>query len=655
MRRIVTAVTAAALALSLVAQAAPASAAVSGYDSAYAGESAFLSLDPGDTGSFTVFFANTGTTTWLRGGSTQVDLAACTEDKTTCNAQDASEAAFNSGWTSSTRYATTTQASVAPGSIGTFTYNVAVAADQAAGTYRFNGAVVLAATGADIHNEGYYQDVTVSEAAAAGAATLTELDPEDGSTEGGDEVTITGEDFVCTPAFPTVNFGDNEADVTSCGETSLVVDTPAGDEGDVDVTVTNTGSAESNALTFTYEDTTEPTFDSIEVSGQTITLTFSEGVCIDEGDGSDDEELETDAAGNAAGEDITVRVNGTIVDVDGDNDGVADVGGDVEVCSDDATAETFTLTIDPTDTAIAEGDTVSVTIQTDGAEQIDDAAGNSMAGATTRSAEAVADVTEPTLDSAEVSGLNTIEVTFSEPVFCADGDQVGDWEFVNEDGDELTPTAVACPATDDAADDDWNLTFAAADDVGEGTTGTLTYTADSDFPITDLSDNEADDGEVDVATLEAQAPLIDDAALTANGSGGLAGTADSGDEVTLTFSEDMAAPTYANGTTATRIRVQDEDGTIAEISCDKTDDGGAVSDTAGYIDAYCDLDADDDAILIIVIQDGSDTEDQVGQDELGDVPGLQWPATIVDSANLTDEEENAPDLGNSDDVVIEDE
>ena len=168
MRRIVTAFSSAALALSLVASAVPANAAVAGYDSAYAGESAFLTLSPGASGTFTVFFLNTGTTTWTKGTSTQVDLAACLEDKTTCNAQDATEAPFNSGWLSATRYASTTQTSVAPGQVGTFSYNVAVPATQAAGTYRFNGALVKADTSADIRNEGYYQDVTVTGTAGSG-------------------------------------------------------------------------------------------------------------------------------------------------------------------------------------------------------------------------------------------------------------------------------------------------------------------------------------------------------------------------------------------------------------------------------------------------------------------------------------------------------
>ena len=94
MRKIVTAVSAAALSLSMLATAVPA-LAVTGYDSAYAGESAFVNISPGQTLNFQVFFANTGTTTWSKGTGTQVDLAACLSDKVTCNAVQASNAAWN--------------------------------------------------------------------------------------------------------------------------------------------------------------------------------------------------------------------------------------------------------------------------------------------------------------------------------------------------------------------------------------------------------------------------------------------------------------------------------------------------------------------------------------------------------------------------------
>jgi len=94
-----------------------------------------------------VFFSNTGTATWTKGSDTQVDLAACLSDKVTCNAQDPSDATFNSGWLSTTRYATTTQATVAPGSLATFAYNIKAPAN-ATGTHRFNGDLVLASSGA---------------------------------------------------------------------------------------------------------------------------------------------------------------------------------------------------------------------------------------------------------------------------------------------------------------------------------------------------------------------------------------------------------------------------------------------------------------------------------------------------------------------------
>src|SRR5438105_9859406 len=141
--------------------------AVTGYDSAYSGESAFVMIDPGQTQSFQVFFSNTGTVTWAKGSDTEVDLAACLADKVTCNAQDPTDSTWNSGWLSTTRYATTTQASVAPGSLATFAYNIK-APTGATGTRRFNGDLVVASSGARIHPEGYYQDATVN---AVGSVT----------------------------------------------------------------------------------------------------------------------------------------------------------------------------------------------------------------------------------------------------------------------------------------------------------------------------------------------------------------------------------------------------------------------------------------------------------------------------------------------------
>ena len=153
--------------------------AVTGYDSAYSGESAFVTIIPGQTQSFQVFFSNTGTLTWSKGGSTQVDLAACLADKVTCPAQDPADSTWNSGWISSTRYATTTQATVAPGEMATFTYNIKAPADAAAGVHRFNGDLVVASSGARIHPQGYYQDAEIQ---AIGSVPVPTPSPTPGST-----------------------------------------------------------------------------------------------------------------------------------------------------------------------------------------------------------------------------------------------------------------------------------------------------------------------------------------------------------------------------------------------------------------------------------------------------------------------------------------
>jgi len=59
MRRITTAISAAALSLSMALglNLGVAQATTPGYDSAYQFESAFLTLKPGDSGTFSVFFA----------------------------------------------------------------------------------------------------------------------------------------------------------------------------------------------------------------------------------------------------------------------------------------------------------------------------------------------------------------------------------------------------------------------------------------------------------------------------------------------------------------------------------------------------------------------------------------------------------------------
>jgi hypothetical protein len=163
-----------ACALTLAVSVPIPSAAAAAFDSAFAGESAFLTLAPGQSGTFTVFFQNTGAMTWVKGTDAQVDLAACRDDQVTCDAQDAVEATFDPGtWKSATRYAAQSQATVAPGGIGTFTYGVKVPLTAAAGIRRFNGDLVLAATGRKIHPEGYYHDLRVTGSSCGSAVGIT--------------------------------------------------------------------------------------------------------------------------------------------------------------------------------------------------------------------------------------------------------------------------------------------------------------------------------------------------------------------------------------------------------------------------------------------------------------------------------------------------
>lgn len=210
----------AAVLVAAVTSASVSVAAASEFDSAFAGESAFLTLAPGQIGTFTVFFLNTGSVNWIKGAGTQVDLAACRDDQVTCDIQDASEAPFDPGtWLNARRYATQSQASVAPGSIATFTYNVKVPATQVFGTYRFNGDLVVAGTGRAVHPEGYYHDLTV-QGSACSPSTIA-LSPSFAQRQVGltHEIRAT---LSCADGTPAVNASVTFVSTTTVGgETSF--------------------------------------------------------------------------------------------------------------------------------------------------------------------------------------------------------------------------------------------------------------------------------------------------------------------------------------------------------------------------------------------------------------------------------------------------
>jgi hypothetical protein len=222
MRRFTTAITAAALTLSMALSLnlGTAQAATPGYDSAYQFESAFLTVKAGDSGTFSVFFANTGTTSWSAGSGTQVNLGVCAADKVTCNVPSAN-AAWAQGWLSTTAYATHTKTVVVPGDFSAFTYNVKVPAGASAGTYRFNGDLVLATTGDRIHPEGYYQDASISTQAVGAAISAS-------------------------PAFSTDSANEASAAVPGTGQHTITF-TVTGLSGTLDAAITASSNVTQNA------------------------------------------------------------------------------------------------------------------------------------------------------------------------------------------------------------------------------------------------------------------------------------------------------------------------------------------------------------------------------------------------------------------------
>ncbi len=631
MRKIVTAVSAASLALSMLAMAVPA-AAVTGYDSAYAGESAFVNISPGQTQNFQVFFANTGTTTWSRGTGTQVDLAACLEDKVTCNAQDATEASWNSGWLSSTRYATTTQTTTAPGSLGTFSYNVTAPVGVTAGTYRFNGDLVLSTTGERIHPDGYYQDATVG-GAGSGAAVLTSLNPTTGTTGGGTAVTLTGTGIACTPAFPAVSFGGTNAVVTSCGSTSVGATSPAHAAGSVTVTLTNSGQAASNGLVFTYADTSAPSYTGMSVSSNVVTVTYSEPVCrTTPGSG----------VGSTAAADWTVNnVSGATNDpVTSDNTPVCTTAKDNGV----TTALVFLTNPMPP------GAFVETDLNTSAGTCVNPAATTCQTASATSAPGGA-----PTITSASgaVSGRNVL-INFSQPVWCdpANGfTAVYNFDFTLNDNNASTtdPTFDAVDATNNKCGTTGQtsagtpLSLHTTAPLPAATTYTLTFTqpnSSSTPPCAGCAGAVKNVYNVALATgstvtfttgaADFTPPTMIDARMAANV--GSTDFTDPSDAFTVTFSEKM------NGGQTGTIGIQDQDGSTATIQC-------SAAGTAANNQATCAWDSGTTTVLTVTLTGTL-------PNTAGTTPGMQIPFNITSLTGVTDVAGNPPNvLGSSDRLV----
>jgi hypothetical protein len=631
MRKITTAITAAALAFSMMAAAVPA-AAVTGYDSAYAGESAFVNIVGGQTQNFQVFFANTGTNSWVKGTGTQVDLAACLEDKVTCNAQDASEATWNSGWLSAVRYASTSQTTTPPGSLGTFSYNITAPVGVAAGIFHFNGDVVVASTGERIHPEGYFQDANTG--AAAGAATITSLTPNTGSTAGGTTVAIAGSGIVCNPAFPTVSFGGSNGIVTSCGATALTVTSPAHIAGGVTVTVINAGASASNGLTYTYADTTKPSFVSFTITGSLVTVTFSEPVCSD-----------TLATNTATADWSVLNVSAQVL-----NPVLTDGIPDCNAARDNGvTSAVLQLT-----NAVPNGSFVETTLNAQPAltttnVNIEDAAGNFASAPQARQATATApETTAPTIISASGAvGSTTVTVTFSEPIYCNLAALA--WEFNSnditlDDSNVATadPTAQAagtnlCGTSPTTADSSFSFTVSSALPADRQYTLTLTPEAND---IQDVVGNDLATPSSILFTTGAgdfTPPTIVDARMVNNTSS--SDFLEVGDSFSLTFSEAMNACTTGVSPICS-LEAQDQDGTSLSGG-NRMQCGGNVSCTWNTA-----------ATTVTVTVTTQLTPPALGSTGSGTTQGMQIPFNITALNGINDTAGNPPNvLGSADRLV----
>ena len=262
MRRIVTAISAFAMAFSLVAQATPAAAHLPGYESEWRLQTQYETARPGDTQTTLVQFINTGTTTWVKGTATQVDLAVCLpkpNDETCDVASPLASWAVN--WLSATRYATHTEASVAPGGIANFTYTYKVPAGTAPGFYTFNGDLVVSSIGGAagrLHPRGYFHQVQVlGDVAASCTPTAITTTPAFAQNQVGASHTQTA---TVTCATPT---GATTAPPSVGAQVTFIIDAATADTGNADLTLTATTDANGVAtVTFTRAN---PGTDSISV------------------------------------------------------------------------------------------------------------------------------------------------------------------------------------------------------------------------------------------------------------------------------------------------------------------------------------------------------------------------------------------------------
>jgi glucose/arabinose dehydrogenase len=124
----------------------------SGFHGAWVSQSPYPTLQPGQISTpLTIVFRNTGTQTWTKGALGQ-------EARLGINQDDAQWAPLGVNWLSANRVAAQTEASVAPGATGAFSFQVR--APQTAGTYTLHLRPVIDGT-AWMEDQGVFLAITV--------------------------------------------------------------------------------------------------------------------------------------------------------------------------------------------------------------------------------------------------------------------------------------------------------------------------------------------------------------------------------------------------------------------------------------------------------------------------------------------------------------
>jgi len=504
------------------------------------------------------------------------------------------------------------------------------------GTYRFNGDLVLSTTGEKIHPDGYYQDATIG-GPSGGAASLTSIAPNNGTTSGGNDVVLTGTGIVCTPAFPSVSFGTSNAVVKSCGGTSVTATAPAHAPGAVTVTLTNSGAAASNGLTYTYNDTTKPTYDSMTVAGDVITVTFSEPVC---------RQIAWSNAGFATG-----SGDWSINNVSNPSNQIADTGDTIPTCSPiGAPTNGVTSAQIITNTTVPPGSFVEVTANettagagTNGSIRDQASAANTLVAPQARTNTAgTPETTPPTIISVTGAvGATSITLNFSEPVWCAPV-PTGDWTYTSADitlddsnaADDPDPTAngagsVPCPTQRANAASSFKVA------LGTALPADRVYTVSVTPEVNDVQDTAGNDLAAQSISFTTGAsdftpPTIVDARVVNN----LVTTdfTEPGDSFSATFSEAM------NGTTSGTIQIQDQDGTVFTLTC-----GGNVACTWNT------------AVTTVTVTIGAVAipAPPVGSAGAGATPGMQIPFNITTLNGFTDLQGNVPNVLGSPDRLVD--